>query len=99
MNYTLHIAYSMLASWFTIPSFGSEGYQCESVNPSDWISKVEVVEQLSADGWQIRKASQEAGCWKVVGSAPDGRRVKVHLHPSTGEVQTVTQYGSVIYRK
>ncbi|MBO6506906.1 MAG: PepSY domain-containing protein [Roseibium sp.] len=99
MNYTIHTAYSMIASLFTFPSPGADGYQCAVSEPSSWIAPSAIVEQLTGDGWDVLRIRRDGGCWKIIGKTPNGKRAKVHLDPVSGDVEQVMQYGTVVFQK
>ncbi|MEO9529279.1 PepSY domain-containing protein [Roseibium sp.] len=99
MNLTLHTAVSMLSCIFTCPAYATGVYQCEPTEKAAWLSEVQVSEKLTADGWQIRRMKEDGGCWEVYGTAPDGLRVEVYVHPVSGEVLLINQRGTILYRK
>lgn len=99
MNYTLYTIQSMLAGLFAFPAYATGVYECEPTDRSAWLSREQVSEQLTEDGWQVRRMKEDGGCWEVYGTTPEGKRVEVYLHPITGEVLLINQRGTILYRK
>lgn len=52
-----------------------------------WLSIPDVQERLTKAGYQhIEKISRDQGCYKVKATDAQGRRVKLYLHPVSGEL-------------
>ncbi len=99
MNYTLHVAYTLLLSVFTIPASATGMFECEATEKAAWLSREQVAEKLTSDGWQVRRMKEDGGCWEVYGTSPEGLRVEVYVHPVSGEVMLINQRGTILYRK
>jgi hypothetical protein len=99
MNYTLHTAYSMIASLFSFPALATGHYECEVTDRSVWLTKTQVTQQLNEDGWHVRRMKEDGGCWEVYGTSPEGQRVEVYVHPVSGEVLLINRRGTILYRK
>ena len=99
MNFTLHTATSLLTCFFSLPECAPVSFQCEATERSAWISPEQISEQLSEDGWRVRRITEDDGCWEVYGTTLDGQRVEVHVHPVSGEVLLISQRGTVHFRK
>ncbi|MES0882973.1 PepSY domain-containing protein [Roseibium sp. SCP14] len=99
MNYTLHIAYSLIVWFFTIPASATGLFECEATEKSAWLSETEVTAKLTAEGWDVRRMKEDGGCWEVYGTTPEGQRVEVYVHPVSGEVLLINQRGTILYRK
>ena len=99
MNYTLHTAYSLLKSLFTFPAVTTGMLDCDPAENTIWLTETQVEQRLTEDGWLVRNVQQTGSCWKAYGLSPRGDRVKVYLHPGSGEVLQISQQGKVLYRK
>lgn len=59
----------------------------------------ELVRTITAQGWQVRKAKLDGGCYEVYGTTPEGERVEAYFHPVTFEKLLVSRRGQILYRK
>ena len=60
---------------------------CDSGNPANWLSTLQMNERLTADGWRIDSIVKKNGCWKVTGNNPQGRKTTSYFHPLSAEKQ------------
>ncbi|MEM9635485.1 MAG: PepSY domain-containing protein [Pseudomonadota bacterium] len=89
MNFTLHTAYSLLKSIFAFPLAVAGMFGCEPTDTSTWLTEAQVIERLTDEGWHVSGVKQTESYWKAIGNSPEGDKVKVHLHPVSGEVLMV----------
>lgn len=54
--------------------------------------------QLTKQGWQIRKAKVDGGCYEVYGTDPDGNRVEAYFHPVSFKKLLVSRRGEELFR-
>lgn len=95
MNRTI-IALTLLG----LSSVGAQAtgrFQCEATDRAAWLSEAQVAEKLTTAGWQVSHMKEDGGCWEVYGTDPQNRRVEAYLHPVSGEVQLVSQRGTIIF--
>jgi hypothetical protein len=64
-----------------------------------WKSIPALEAKLKKQGWQIRKAKVDGGCYEVYGTDPKGNRVEAYFHPVSFEKLLVSQRGKELYRK
>lgn len=64
-----------------------------------WRPQEALVKEITAAGWQVRKAKVDGGCYEVYGTTPEGDRVEAYFHPVTFEKLLVSRRGEVLYRK
>ena len=61
------------------------------------------IEALTADltkqGWQVRKAKLDGGCYEVYGTTPQGDRVEAYFDPISFEKLYVERRGKVLFKK
>jgi hypothetical protein len=61
------------------------------------------IEALTADltrqGWAVRKAKIDGGCYEVYGTTPEGDRVEAYFDPANFEKLYVERRGEVLYKK
>ncbi len=73
--------------------------KCDAGPQSAWKSSAVLTEKLTKEGWQVRKAKVDGGCYEVYGTTPKGERVEAYFHPVTLENLFIGQRGKVIFRK
>ena len=56
-------------------------------------------ETLTKQGWAVRKAKVDGGCYEVYGTTPEGDRVEAYFHPASFEKLLVSRRGEVLFRK
>ena len=54
---------------------------------------------LTKQGWQVRKAKLDGGCYEVYGTTPQGDRVEAYFDPVSYEKLLVSRRGQVLYKK
>ena len=54
--------------------------------------------KLAEDGWIVRKAKVDGGCYEVYGTDPQGNRVEAYFHPVTFRKLLVSRRGQVLFR-
>lgn len=64
-----------------------------------WKSMAALQQNLKRQGWQVRKAKVDGGCYEVYGTDPKGNRVEAYFHPVTFEKLLVSRRGEILYRK
>lgn len=68
------------------PSFGQD-HRFTSVIERQWLSIPQICEKLETAGYRhIEKIERERGSYEVRASDSSGRRVKLYVNPTTGEV-------------
>jgi hypothetical protein len=72
---------------------------CNSGPQSGWKSMDALKAQLTKDGWQVRHAKVDGGCYEVYGTDPDGNRVEAYFDPLTFEKLLVSRRGEILFRK
>ena len=56
---------------------------CNSGPASGWKSMDALKAQLTKDGWQVRNAKVDGGCYEVYAIDDKGERVEAYFHPRT----------------
>ncbi len=87
----------MLLSLSATGAHATGRFQCEETDRAGWLSETQVTEKLNAAGWQVSRMKEDGGCWEVYGTDPQNRRVEACLHPASGEVQLVSQRGTIVF--
>lgn len=91
MKRTLHLA--LLISTLMLPATmlqAAGSTSCDSGNPANWLSVMQMTERLTADGWVVDEINSANGCWKVRGDDPSGKRVTGFFHPLSGKELLIT---------
>jgi hypothetical protein len=65
---------------------------------AQWKSMAALQSHLAKQGWQIRKAKVDGGCYEVYGTDPKGNRVEAYFHPVTFKKLLVSRRGQVLFR-
>jgi hypothetical protein len=73
-------------------------YTCETVAQDKWLTKAELTEKLTVQGWKVNRMKPDGGCWEVYGTTPEGLRVEGYFHPATGQKLLLNQRGKIIFR-
>lgn len=94
IRYLLALAMAGLAA----PAFATGKMTCD-IAKADMKPQADLVAMLEKEGWEVRKAKPDGGCYEVYGTMPDGNRVEAYFHPVSFEKLYVEQRGKVLYRK
>lgn len=65
---------------------------------SSWKSMDALKAKLAKDGWKLRKAKVDGGCYEVYGTDPKGRSVEAYFHPVSLKTLLVSQRGKVLFK-
>jgi len=96
MKFTLPLA--ALTLMLASPAFATGKIKC-NVAKADMKPQAELVAKLEKDGWQVRKAKPDGGCYEVYGTMPDGARVEAYFDPASFETLYIEQRGKVLFKK
>jgi hypothetical protein len=81
------------------PAAATGKVKCQAGPQSGWKSMDALKAALVKDGWVVRKAKVDGGCYEVYGTLPTGEKVEAYFHPVTFEKLYVAQRGKVLFRK
>jgi hypothetical protein len=70
-----------------------------NADKAQWKSQDHLIETITKQGWQVRKAKVDGGCYEVYGTTPEGERVEAYFHPVTFEKLLVSRRGEVLFKK
>ena len=87
-----------LAVAFAAPASATGKMTCAAPQ-AKWKSMTALQQRLTRQGWQVRKAKVDGGCYEVYGTDPQGNRVEAYFHPVTFEKLLVSRRGQILYRK
>ena len=95
------IALSAAAILFAVsaPAYATGAIKCNAGPQAKWKTEATLTEKLVKEGWQIRKAKVDGGCYEVYGTTPKGERVEAYFHPVTLENLYIARRGEVLFRK
>lgn len=78
------LAAGLASALFAIPSAAGDDRETGRA----WLTVAQVAERLEAAGYRnIEKIEREHGSYEARATGPDGRRVRLRLNPSTGEIE------------
>lgn len=63
-----------------------------------WKSIESLQANLVKQGWQVRKAKVDGGCYEVYGTNPKGNRVEAYFHPVSFKLLLSSRRGEVLYK-
>ncbi len=66
--------------------------------PLFWILLAAPAAVIQKQGWEVRKAKVDGGCYEVYGTDPQGNRVEAYFHPVSFKKLLVSRRGEVLYR-
>ena len=69
------------------PAWATGSHTCDSGPRSGWVSRETLAENLTAQGWQVRRIKEDGGCWEVYAINPEDRKVEAYFHPVTHELE------------
>lgn len=97
MTRTLILA-ALLAAGAATPALATGKMTCNAPK-EQWKSQDALVKAITAQGWEVRKAKVDGGCYEVYGTTPEGDKVEAYFDPVTFEKLLVSRRGEVLYKK
>lgn len=79
------------------PASATGKMSCDAPQKS-WKSMDALKAKLAKDGWKLRKAKVDGGCYEVYGTDPQGRSVEAYFHPVSFKKLLVSQRGKVLFK-
>lgn len=95
---SLVLPFAAVLAAMSVPAGATGLMKCDAAK-STWKTQDELVKKITAEGWTVRKAKVDGGCYEVYGTTPEGDRVEAYFHPATLEKLLVTRRGETLYRK
>lgn len=62
------------------------GEKCAYQSRDKWIPIEQAIEKAQAMGYDVRNVEADDGCWEVEGYDRHGAKIKLYLHPVSGDV-------------
>ncbi len=87
------------AMMLSAPAHATGVIKCNAGPQSGWKTPDALTAKLVKEGWQVRKAKVDGGCYEVYGTTPKGERVEAYFHPVTLDTLYVGRRGEVLFRK
>lgn len=97
-QFLLFAAACGLAALAAAPAAATGRMTCNAGPQSGWRTQAQLIETLTRQGWQVRRAKIDGGCYEVYGTTPQGDRVEAYFHPVTLRQLLVSRRGRVIFR-
>jgi hypothetical protein len=95
----LSLAAVATIAFASVPASATGVIKCDAGPASGWKSQEALTDKLTKEGWTVRKAKVDGGCYEVYGTTPEGDRVEAYFHPVTLEKLYVGRRGEVLFRK
>jgi hypothetical protein len=86
------------AAFAVQPAAATGRLTCDAGPQAGWRTQAQLIETLTRQGWQVRRAKIDGGCYEVYGTTPQGDRVEAYFHPVTLRQLLVSRRGEVIFR-
>jgi hypothetical protein len=80
------------------PALASGKLTC-ATRAADRKPQAALIADLTRQGWQVRKAKLDGGCYEVYGTTPEGDRVEAYFDPASFEKLLVSRRGEVLFKK
>lgn len=96
---TLVLGAAAAVVFTSAPASATGAIKCKAGPQSGWKTPKVLTEKLVKEGWTVRKAKVDGGCYEVYGTTPEGDRVEAYFHPVTLEKLYVGRRGEVLFRK
>jgi len=93
----LPIAAALALAASASPAAATGKMTCDAPQ-AQWKSMDALQAELAKQGWQVRKAKVDGGCYEVYGTDPEGNRVEAYFHPVSFKKLLVSRRGEVLYR-
>jgi hypothetical protein len=97
MRILLSVAAIAVAAVST-PASATGVIKCNAGPQSGWKSMDALKAKLTKEGWKVRLAKPDGGCYEVYGTTEKGERVEAYFHPVTLEKLYVARRGQVLFR-
>lgn len=95
---TLKLTIAVVALAIAGPALATGKMTC-SAKPETRKPIETLTASLTKQGWQVRKAKLDGGCYEVYGTTPEGDRVEAYFDPVSFEKLIVSRRGEVLYKK
>jgi hypothetical protein len=96
---TLILGAAAAVALASAPASATGVIKCNAGPQSGWKSQKALTTKLAKEGWTVRKAKVDGGCYEVYGTTPEGDRVEAYFHPVTLDKLYVARRGQVLFRK
>lgn len=84
---SLTLAAVLASGAFVLPSIAGDARDVSAPAGAQWLPLGEIVRRLEAAGYRnIEKIEREHGVYEARATDRDGARVKLDIHPQTGEI-------------
>ena len=96
---TLTFAAAAAIAVASAPASATGVITCKAGPVSGWKTQKALTEKLVKEGWTVRKAKVDGGCYEVYGTTPEGDKVEAYFHPVSLEKLYVARRGQELFRK
>lgn len=90
---------AVMAAGHVQPAEATGVVKCKAGPKSGWKTQTALKAKLIKEGWTVRKAKVDGGCYEVYGTTPEGEKVEAYFHPVSFEKLYVARRGQVLFRK
>jgi hypothetical protein len=98
MKYPMVIlAAAVAAAAAGTPAHATGKMTCDAPQ-AQWKGMDALQTELKKQGWEVRKAKVDGGCYEVYGTDPDGNRVEAYFHPVSFKKLLVSRRGEILFR-
>lgn len=93
----LPVAAALSIAFAASPAAATGKMSCDAPK-KQWKSMAKLQADLVKQGWQVRKAKVDGGCYEVYGTDPQGNRVEAYFHPVSFKKLLVSRRGEILFR-
>jgi hypothetical protein len=98
MNKTMMILAATIALGLAASPAAATGKMSCKAPQASWKSMDALKAKLTGEGWAVRKAKVDGGCYEVYGTDPEGRSVEAYFDPASFKKLLVSRRGQVLFR-
>ncbi len=95
---TMKLIVAALALAIATPALATGKMTC-AASPEQRKPIAALTADLVKQGWAVRKAKLDGGCYEVYGTTPEGDRVEAYFDPISFEKLYVERRGEVLFKK
>ncbi|MEX0407885.1 PepSY domain-containing protein [Aquibium sp. LZ166] len=90
----MRLALTILASLIALPLGVAMADDDCFVPMVDWKPREAVATMAAGLGWTVRRIKIDDGCYEIIGTDAEGRRVEATVNPATLEILEIERHGN-----
>ncbi len=98
MKFPVFVLVAAVAAAVSATPASATGKMTCDAPKAQWKSMESLQAELIKQGWQVRKAKVDGGCYEVYGTDPDGNRVEAVTFLVSFKKLLVSRRGEILFR-